>query len=266
MTEAKSEQSKTDAAAARAAKKAAEEAEEERVAKELRIRRTLQLEHWEAAVEKLEGELRATRKTAKRCETLANHSEGFYEETNKLSKGKTLVEATPLFVDQTNDIIRDAKDIVKSDVYLDRIKEFVPAGNNPVYPDVLVTVRAVRQSLGRCKTDLRADEKRLIGTLCRARTVVGALECFLSDEKNAEYAIKEAVETFVEGDVDDSCFLSDAQGSVECFDFEELDAQTVEEFLSIEEENYDAENEDEDGELSIDKALQDLGEKSEGEE
>ncbi len=122
-----------------------------------------------------------------------------------------MVETTPLFVDQANDIIRDAKDIVKSDVYLDRTKEFVPAGNNPVYPDVLVTVRTVRQSLGRCKTDLRAEEKRLIGTLCRARTVVGALECFLSDEENAEYAIKEDVETFVEGDVDDSCFSSETR-------------------------------------------------------
>ncbi len=40
MTEAKSGQSKADAAAARAAKKAAEEAEEERVASELRTRRT----------------------------------------------------------------------------------------------------------------------------------------------------------------------------------------------------------------------------------
>jgi hypothetical protein len=44
LTEAKSDKSKTDAAAVRAAKKAAEEAEEERAAKELRTRRTQQLE------------------------------------------------------------------------------------------------------------------------------------------------------------------------------------------------------------------------------
>jgi len=265
VTEAKSGQSKAEAAAARAAKKAADEAEEERAAKVLRTRRTTQLESSEAAVKKLEGELKATRKTAKRCETLSNHSEGFYDETNKLAKGKTLIEATPLFVEQTNDIIRDAKDIVKSDIYLDRIKEFVPAGNNPVYPDILVIVRAVRQSLHRCKTDLRAREKQLMGTLCRARTVVGALECFLSEEENAEYAIKETVETFVAGDVDDSCFNSDTQGSVECFDFEQFDAQTLEEFLSNEEDDDDAKNEDEDGELNIDKALADMGEESDDE-
>lgn len=264
MTEPKSGQSKADAAAARAATKAAEEADEERVAKELRTHRTMQLENSQAAVKKLEGELKDVRKTAKRCETLANHSEGFYDEINKLAKGKTLVEATPLFVDQANDIIRDAKDIVTSDVYLDRIKEFVPAGNNPVYPEILVTVRAVRQSLGRCKTDLRSQEKQLIGTLCRARTVVGALECFLSDDEHAEYAIKETVETFLEGDVDDSCFSSDSQGSAECFDFEQFDAQTLEEFLSIEEEKDGAD--DEDTELNIDQALKDLGEESEEEE
>lgn len=264
MTEAKSGQAKADAAAARAAKKAAEEAEEERAAKELRTRRTMQLGSSQAAVKKLERELRTARKTAKRCEALSNHSEGFYDEINKLAKGKTLVETTPLFVDQTNDIIRDAKDIVKNDVYLDRIKEFVPAGNSPVYPEVLVTVRAVRQSLGRCKADFRVQEKRLIEALSRARTVVGALECFLSDEENAEYAIKENVEAFVVGGVDDSCFSSDTEGGVERFDFDQFDSQTLEEYLSIEEENDDAE--DEHGELDIDKALEDLGEGSEEEE
>lgn len=266
MTEAKSGQSKADAAAARAAKKADEEAEEERAASELRTRRALQLENSQAAVEKLEGELRAARKTAKRCEALSNHSEGFYDEINKLAKGKTLVETTPLFVDQANDIIRDAKDIVKNDVYLDRTKEFVPAGNNPVYPDVLVTVRTVRQSLGRCKTDLRAQEKRLVETLCRARTVVGALECFLSDEENAEYAIKENVEAFVEGDVDDSCFRSETDIGEECFDFDQFDTHTLEEYLSIDEENDGTENEDDHGRLGIDDALNDLGAESEEEE
>jgi len=57
VTEARSGQSKADAVASRAAKKAAEEADEERVAKELRTRRTMQLENSQAAVKKLEGEL-----------------------------------------------------------------------------------------------------------------------------------------------------------------------------------------------------------------
>ena len=91
MTEAKSGQSKADAAAARAAKKAAEEAEQEHAANEFRTRRTLQLESSQATAEKLEGELRAARKTAKRSEALSNHSEGFYDEINKLAKGKRLV-------------------------------------------------------------------------------------------------------------------------------------------------------------------------------
>jgi hypothetical protein len=74
MTEAKSGQSRADAAAARAAKKADEEAEEERAAKELRTRRALQLENSQSAVEKLEGELRAARKTAKRCRIIRKAS------------------------------------------------------------------------------------------------------------------------------------------------------------------------------------------------
>jgi len=60
------------------------------------------------------------------------------------------MEATPLIVEQVNDIIRDAKSIIEGDPYLDRVKEFVPAGNNPTYPDVLLVARSVQTSMLFC--------------------------------------------------------------------------------------------------------------------
>ena len=80
--------------------------------------------------------------------------DGFYEEIDKLTKGKALMEVTPLMLEQVNDVIRDSKAMVKGDTYLDRIKEFVSAGNNPLYPDVLVTLRALQQVLERFEENL----------------------------------------------------------------------------------------------------------------
>jgi hypothetical protein len=262
MTDTKTARSKNEAAAARAAKKAAEEADAERAEKELRARRASQLESINEAVERIGMDLKALRKCAKRCEELLNHSGGFYDEINKLAKGKALVEATHLAVNLANDIVRDAKEIVRDDVYLDRTKEFVPAGDNPVYPDVPLTIRAVRQSLGGCQKDLERQKKQFYKTLSRAKTVVGALECFLSEDENGEYALKDDVEAHVDGAVDDSCFSWNGDSRVHYFNFNEFDAQSLEEYLTTNEPNAESE----DASLDIDEALASLEKTQEEEE
>jgi hypothetical protein len=80
---------------------------------------------------------------------LLNHVQGFYLEVDKLAKGKAMLEVTQRILDETNLIISDAKRLAKNDPFLSRTKEFVTAGNNPVYPDVVVTIRTVQQSLDR---------------------------------------------------------------------------------------------------------------------
>lgn len=201
--------------------------------------RTEQLSKAKEALGNLQAELMTLRKRARSRGTLWNHLVGFYDEIDKLAKGRTLVEATPLVVDRANEVIRDAKQIVENDVYLDRIKEFVPAGNNPVYPDVLVTMRSVRQSLQRCEKTLEKQEEQKLKTLTRARTVVGALECYLSDDENSELALKEDVDRYVVGDVDDFCFDEyEFDNTTElCFDFDSFDSQPLEEYLKVDEDN-----------------------------
>lgn len=81
-------------------------------------------------------------------------------------------------------MIRDAKSIVEGDTYLDRVKEFVPAGNNPVYPDVLVTMRTLQQSLERCETQLHQEQERLGALLGEARTIHAALQSWQEDEES----------------------------------------------------------------------------------
>ena len=121
--------------------------------------RTQQLEITQGGVDRLETALRSISEKDEQCKSFADHLSGFYAEVDKLAKGKTLVPATDLIVEQANNIVRDAKTLIEGDPYLDRIKEFVPAGDNPVYPDVLLTARVVQQAVGRYQRQLDTPKK-----------------------------------------------------------------------------------------------------------
>src|ERR1700737_3050955 len=149
MAEDNSKLASSESKATRAARKADEK---RRAAEELRRRRAEQLENAKIAVERLEKAFKALENDAVRHKALSSHLHGFYDEIDKLTKSKALVEATDLVVQQSNYIIQDAKELIQGDVHLDRVKEFVPAGTNPEYRDVLLVLRAIQQSLARCET------------------------------------------------------------------------------------------------------------------
>jgi hypothetical protein len=127
------------------AKKASEA---ERLALAIRNRKE-QLERVSSAMSRLNEERQALRAKAAEHATFVSHLDGFYKEVDKLAKGKALFPATDMIVEGTNSIIRDAKDIIDGDVYVDRLKEFVPAGDNPVYPDILMAARTIQQAATR---------------------------------------------------------------------------------------------------------------------
>src|SRR6266851_9290183 len=118
---------------------------------ELRERRAQQLTISQKGLKQLAKHLKAQRENLRLCKELLDHSDGFYLEVNKLTKGRTSLPATPLVRQTVNDIISDAKKLIKTkeDVHMDRIKEFVPAGDEPSYPDVLVVTGSVRHCLQR---------------------------------------------------------------------------------------------------------------------
>ena len=87
---------------------AAKAAKEEQLAGEIR-RRTMQLECTETATSELRQELQATRAKVPELDRFISHLAGFYDEVDKLAKGKSLVEATDMIVEGANNIIRDAK-------------------------------------------------------------------------------------------------------------------------------------------------------------
>jgi hypothetical protein len=206
----------------------------------LKEKRVQQLDDWLGVVDKIEEHLQKRRANRKLCYDLSDHSCGFYEEVNKLAKGKTPLPATPLVRQNANDIISDAKKIVeeREDIQLDRIKEFVPAGDEPSYPDVLIIVRSVRDCLKRHRDRQEASIKNLQGKLRMSATVVGALSYFLDDDEEASDEVrgspgKATVQAYTKGPISDACFTKYADSYTEYyFDFDKLDSVPPQEYLS----------------------------------
>jgi hypothetical protein len=220
------QQNSEDARPARERKKS----EKQAAVDALRNQRTKKLEAANSAVARLQDELRAVKKLTNRRDALVSHLGGFYQEIDKLAKGKTLLPVTPLMVEQANDIIRDAKEVVTDDTYLDRIKEFVPAGDNPPYPDGLVVMRGVRDGLERGEGQLQGRRSHLDDLLTEAKTISIALRLNVVDGE--EVVLKENVEEQLgEEGVADAWFPEDEDGN-ESFDFDDLDTRDLDSYLS----------------------------------
>lgn len=218
--------SKSETAQGRAARKEAKNA----AAIALRNRRNEQMQTARLATRRLRDATRPLKKLSLQRQGLASHLEGFYAEVDKLAKGRTMLEVTPLILDQANEIIRDAKAIVTGDVYLDRIKEFVPAGNNPVYPDVLVVMRGVQHGLHRAKESFDNRGNRIRNRLIKAETVATALEIYFERDDPDDLPTKENVRAIIEN-VERYCFY-EADDGEEYFDFDFLDSKNLNDFFS----------------------------------
>jgi hypothetical protein len=76
-------------------------------------------------------------------------SRGLYDEIDKLAKKAPAEPITDLALGQINDVIRETKQLVTSDPYVQRLSEFVPAGDNPQHRDAVIVLRQIRQGLER---------------------------------------------------------------------------------------------------------------------
>jgi hypothetical protein len=76
---------------------------------------------------------------------------GLYIETEKLCRKKPELLATNLIVEQVNQVIKETKETVEDDPYIERLKEFVPAGTNPEIQDVVIVLKQISQGLVRYK-------------------------------------------------------------------------------------------------------------------
>lgn len=156
-------------------------------------------------------------------EAMRRHSEqtsqltGLYEEVDKLTKGRSILPTTDLFVALTNNLVSDAKTLVFRDTYLDRVTEFVPAGDNPSFPDILVTLRVVQQSLKRFETMLKSESTKHASAVLELRIIKSALQLAKIEEEGTSEDESEDEEAESEDDpeVEDEAEDDEAEESDE---------------------------------------------------
>jgi len=152
---------------------------------EIEQRRAAQLEEINKVFEILSSELREIRETkTKKRQLLDSVSLGLYEEVDKLSKKAPAEPVTTLVLSQVNDVIRETKQLAEDDSYIQRLNEFVAAGDNPEHRDVVVVLRQIRQGLQRLEQNLKASISELSSKRAEARLIYTALTIFAEGESD----------------------------------------------------------------------------------
>ena len=156
--------------------------ERERQEQMLIDRRTQQLEQIRGVIPLLDDYATNLKTQHQKMVLLESVSAGLYDETDKLAKKAAVDEITDLALSQVNDLIREAKEFLVKDPYVQKYNEFVAAGNNPQYRDVVMVLRQIRQGLDRFQTTNAVEIKRAATLLSDAKGIRVALALFLKGE------------------------------------------------------------------------------------
>lgn len=188
--------------------------------------RKRQLAQIEEAMPKLETRIVETERKQKRVALLDSVSLGLYEEIDKLSRKSPGEPLTELAVSQANDLIGETKELLSDDAYIQRLNQFVPAGDNPQHRDAVVVLRQIRQGLERAYQDLDALLKVLKSRVTEARVAGVALELALEDLEATDRNL------LANGVVLSNDWMTYGAGSSRVFSFGRLDRTDICEYFS----------------------------------
>ena len=87
-----------------------------------------------------QGELKEKEKFVNILEDVAK---GLYDENDKLFKKSPVETITTLALQQVNEVINDTKNLADTDVYVQKLSEFIPAGDNPEVRDVVSVLNQI---------------------------------------------------------------------------------------------------------------------------
>ena len=115
----------------------------------------------EAELAPLRERLAKIRALAGKKEQLKSVLKGYYDEMDKLSKKAPADQVTELALRRTNDLIRQCKELLQGDSFIDSIDLFVAAGERPEHRDVLLVLRDLMQGIERYEKEARDLSERL---------------------------------------------------------------------------------------------------------
>ena len=148
-------------------------------AEQLKQRRAEQLSQIAETIVSIEARQQELSSRQRQLALLESVSLGLYDEVDKLTKKAPAETITDLALEQVNDVIRETKELLKQDVYIQRLKEFIPAGDNPQHRDVVVVLRQVRQGLDRFRKYINPLSDFLQARLDEARAIQVAVNLSL---------------------------------------------------------------------------------------
>lgn len=176
-----------------------------------------------------------TREERNKLLQLENVALGLYDEIDKLTKKAPAEPVTDLALEALNDIIGEAKAIASADSYVDRIKIFVAAGNNPQHRDAIIVLRQLRDGLERYRELSDNLLKRADTILPEAIFVAEALESHINKRSNLTDAeIRRVVQYHsVSGSWDRIGRWLNGSGEHKSLDLEYFDQVNVSEYFSL---------------------------------
>ena len=118
-------------------------------------------------------------------EMLESVTYGLYEEVEKLTKKAPGAVITDLCLEQVNDVVRETRELASDDKYVQKLKEFVPAGDNPQYQDALFVMRQVRDGLGRLRKGLSKSSPSYVGKVNYCKAILVGLRYELEEGETA---------------------------------------------------------------------------------
>jgi len=167
----------------------------------------------------------------KQLALLQSVSEGLYEEVDKLSKKAPAESLTDLALTQVNDVIRETKELITEDLYIQRLNEFVAAGDNPEHRDAVIVLRQIRQGLERFETSLKPLSEKVSNKLHEAEAIQAALQYYLTQKD--QISIEEMTERGFPALYYSEWIKTDPYGREKSFNYLRLDKIDLENYFSI---------------------------------
>lgn len=208
---------------------------EQQLLEEMNAKRKEQIEQVRGISTDLTQRLQASYSDSKKLALLQSVAIGLYDESDKLSKKAPAETASDLMLEQVNDIIRETRELLKDDLYVQRLKEFVPAGNNPQLRDVVVVLRQLRQGMERVSTNALSFQRRATSLGHQALVVITALELFMeTGTAPSDDAVRYLVETSVLGPSDRDWFVYNSIYHEHYFNIDKLDRTNIAQYFEVE--------------------------------
>ena len=190
------------------------------------VDRSVKLAELREIVSTLDERVPEIEQDSEQRDLLESVAQGLYEETDKLCKKAPGEQVTELLLEQVNQVIGETKGLIKDDAYVQRMNQFVPAGDRPEHRDVVVILRMVLQALKRFESHLQKAKPEA--------------ERRLNEAKVLEYATQKYQEegvTLTKDDLNPS-FVKAAEGwfvgDDETFDFDDFDRTVFKEYFDLE--------------------------------